>query len=355
MRTAPSLKKILVIQQKMIGDVLASTVICSALKRAFPESEIHYMIHKNTVAVVQNNPDVDKIIEVDPSKTGIKSLIDLGHRLRAERYDAIIDAYGKWESLIPAVISGAKIRIGQKKWYTSLFYSKTIVPTQNISGSAIYHRLELAEALTGKFDDITFPQIHLSGTEISAAKSLISSAADVNKPIVMISVLGSGKNKSLPSKQMAKVLDMISECGDLQMIFNFMPTQKDEAMAIYNAALPETRTKILFDLYTKSLREFLAVLSLSDALIGNEGGAVNMAKALNIPTFTIFSPWINKSSWNMLEDDARHAAVHLNDFHPEIYEGKHSKEFKSEAENLYKKLDPEIFRTKLQSFVKRII
>ena len=29
-------------------------------------------------------------------------------------------------------------------------------------------------------------------------------------------------------------------------------------------------------------------------IIGNDGGAINMAKALNKPSFIIFSPWIEK-------------------------------------------------------------
>jgi heptosyltransferase-2 len=31
-----------------------------------------------------------------------------------------------------------------------------------------------------------------------------------------------------------------------------------------------------------------------DVLVANEGGTVHIAKALNKPTFTIFSPYVNK-------------------------------------------------------------
>ena len=44
------------------------------------------------------------------------------------------------------------------------------------------------------------------------------------------------------------------------------------------------------EVYGQNLREFLALLSQMNYLVGNEGGAVNMAKALNIPTFTLFFP-----------------------------------------------------------------
>jgi heptosyltransferase-2 len=55
---------------------------------------------------------------------------------------------------------------------------------------------------------------------------------------------------------------------------------------------PATQKNVFFEVFGKSLREFMAITSHCDALIGNEGGAVNMAKALDIPTFSIFSPQI---------------------------------------------------------------
>ena len=63
--------------------------------------------------------------------------------------------------------------------------------------------------------------------------------------------------------------------------------QQEEAKAIFELCNKETQTKIIFDFYVKGLREFLAVLSQCNALVGNEGGSTNMSKALNVPTFTI--------------------------------------------------------------------
>lgn len=348
--------KVLVIQQKMIGDVLASTVICQALKELHPDWEVHYMIQPNTLAVVENNPFIDKFIIFNPKEIkGFFALVKFGKSLKKEKYDAVIDAYGKWESIIPAYFSGAKIRIGNKKWHTNLLYTKTIIPYKNVEGSAIVHRLQLAETLLKTSTDIAFPKIYLSEEEIENAKNKISEKLNTTVPIIMISVLGSNTNKSLPPKQMAETLDAIAKENHLQLLFNFMPNQEAEAKAIYDLCMPETQQKIVFDFYTKGLRDFLAVLSQCDALIGNEGGAVNMAKALNIPTFTIFSPWINKSSWNMLNDNQKHIAVHLNDYHPEIYNGEHPKKFKKQALELYEKLTPNLYKKSLVKFIRELI
>ncbi len=55
-------------------------------------------------------------------------------------------------------------------------------------------------------------------------------------------------------------------------------------------------------------------------LIGNEGGAVNMAKALDVPTFSIFTPSVRKETWQLFENEAKNASIHLKDLKPEIYQ-----------------------------------
>lgn len=345
--------KVLVIQQKMIGDVLASTVICQALKTKHPDWDVHYMVYPNTLAVVENNPFIDKVVLFDSKKhKGIFKLIAFGKQLKSENYDAVIDVYGKWESMIPTYFSGAKIRIGHKKSYTSLFYNKPIQTTPNIDGAAIYNRLEFAQALIGEMIPINFPKIYLRDEEIQKAKTALQNRIDTSKKTIMIGILGSSLDKSLPADEMAKMLDFIALSNDCQMLFNFMPNQETEAKAIYDLCKPETQSKIIFDFYTKGLRDFLAVLSQCDALVGNEGGAVNMAKALGIPTFAIFSPWIKKESWSN-SADKNHVAVHLKDFLPEIYNGKSPKEFKNQSLELYKKLKFSLFENSLKEFLKR--
>lgn len=346
------MRKILVIQQKMIGDVLASTVICRAVKEKFPHCEMHYLIHPNTQPVVVFNPYIDKIVLFPMQIKGFAALKKYGETLRKEHYDAVIDAYGKWESILPAYFSKAKIRIGYKKWYTVPFYTKTVTPSPNVAGSAIYHRLQLAEALTGEFSDIRFPQIFLGDDERLEAQSVVSNLPGHGK-IIMISVLGSGNGKSLPAPQMAETLDIMARY-DVRLLFNYMPSQEKDAAEIYRLCSAQTQQKIIFDFKMTALRDFITVLSECDALVGNEGGAVNMAKALGIPTFTVFSPWINKSSWNMLTDSEIHEAVHLSDYEPEIYKGIHPKKLRKQAMELYARLKPELFREKLESFLLRI-
>ncbi|KOS08444.1 hypothetical protein AM493_20325 [Flavobacterium akiainvivens] len=348
-------RKILVIQQKMIGDVLASSIICNALKQSFPLSQIEYMVYGFTAPVVENNPNIDQLVIFDEETRHSRwKLIKFAFGIRRQKYDAVIDVYNKWESGIITLVSKAKTRIGLKKWYTSFFYDKTIDADWRIQDSALVHRMQLAEALTGANYPVTFPKIYLSEKQSQYAVDKLATRTP-GTPLVMISTLGSDAIKSMPAAEMAATIDLVAQNSNAELVLNYMPRQHDMAMEIYNACKPETQQRIRQDLYTSDLREFLAILSQCTALIGNEGGAVNMAKALGVPTFTVFSPWINKTSWNMLADGHTHVAVHLQDYYPELYKGQHPKEFKGRAHEYYKMLKTELFSSQLVTFIKENI
>ena len=54
--------RVLIIQQKMIGDVLISTILCENIKKKHPNCTIDFIANQNTLAVLENNPFIDNII-----------------------------------------------------------------------------------------------------------------------------------------------------------------------------------------------------------------------------------------------------------------------------------------------------
>ena len=157
--------KILVIQKKKIGDVLISTVLFEILKEKFPSAKIHYLIYENSSAVVQNNPNIDKIVILkEQVKNSLFKFIYFLFEIRKENYDIIIDCYGKPNSVLISALSGAAKKIGFKKGYTDFFYSDTVQRTKesfSVAKKAIEHRMLLLEPLGISFRLVS-PKIYLS-------------------------------------------------------------------------------------------------------------------------------------------------------------------------------------------------
>lgn len=344
--------KIAVIQPKMIGDVLITSVIFEELKQKFPKAELHFIVNKNTTPVLENNPFIDKIIILDPNtEKGLSGFIKQMNRIRFEKYDIIIDSYSKLKTALLCKFSQANKRISFNKSYSKFFYTDTIIRTKHsisTATKAVEHRLQLLKPLGIDFQVIK-PKLYLENSEIeNAIKILNLNNIDLKKPIVMISAIGSSQAKTYPLHYMAKVIDEIAENKSVQILFNYIPNQKNTALELYNLCQLETQEKIFFEIYANSLREFMALTSQCTALIGNEGGAINMAKALNIPTFTIFSPFILKNDWNMFENETTNISVHISDYYPNLS----LNESKNDTE-IYKLLKPELFNNLLRLFLNK--
>ena len=344
------MSKILVIQQKMIGDVLTSSILFEALREKYPDAELHHLIQPHTSPVVENNPFIDRLVFFDPQEyKGIKGLFKFAHQVRAQKYDIVIDVYAKLNSAIITAISGAKTRISYKKWYTSSVYTKTFSlnkEPKTRAGVAIENRMLLLQGIEKNFPVECKPKIYLKQEEISFARQRLSeSGIGTEKPLIMIAILGSSPEKTYPAGYMAEILDFIVEKAGAQLIFNYNPKQEAEARAIVERCKPGTKRSIHFEVFGNGLREFLALTSHCDALIGNEGGAVNMAKAIDIPTFSIFSPQIEKKVWAVYQDELN-VAVHIDDY----LDQKNN----STGERTYENFIPSLLQPHLDEFLKRL-
>lgn len=350
------MKKILIIQQKMIGDVLISSILCDNLRIAYPDATIDYMVYESTIAVLQGNKSISNLVLFKEKHRKSKwEFLKLLLEIRKKKYDIVIDSYSKIESFLPVLFSGAKQKISfSKKWQKLLFtdiVEKTQIPKTNL-GLIIEQRLSLLNPLHLKIDLETFPKLFITNEEVEFAKKLFKKHhVDRAKKTLMISIIGSSDSKTYPAEYMAEMIDTIADKYDVNMLFNYIPNQIELASTIFNLCKKETQKKIYFELLGKNLREFIAIMNECNLIIGNDGGAINMAKALKKPSFIIFSPWIDKKGWATFEDGIKYISVHLKDFKPDLFFNKSDKEIKINYISFYKEFKPTLFKTKMEAFL----
>ncbi|WAC01880.1 glycosyltransferase family 9 protein [Lacinutrix neustonica] len=186
--------KILIIQQKMIGDVLTSSILFEALRAKYPNATLYFLINSHTYPVVENHPFIDEYIlytkQIEASKI---KFIRFVKQIRAVNYDAIIDVYGSTTTALICLFGKSKMKVAYHKNYTAFVYSHTIKrlkkPLHN-SSLAIENRLKLLEPLGVEFKPYT-PKIYLTEQEITNAKQFLSDAnINLNADLFMIGVTG---------------------------------------------------------------------------------------------------------------------------------------------------------------------
>ncbi len=349
------MKKILVIQNKRIGDVLISSVIANNIKKVFPTSSVTYFVYDYTVGVLKNNPNIDHVIQVnDKELKKVPNLIKVIRKIRKDKYDIIFDPYAKFQSRMICLFSGANYRIGLKRKHKKLklpFYTHPIDlldhKTQNC-GKAIEDRINMISSVFPELQHPDYePKISLTSTEKD-----YDTIKELKRPVVMIGVLGSTAKKSMPYEYIAKVVDFMTHNYDATILFNYAPHQKSEAEKIYQ--LCKHKELIDLSIYEDSIRGFITLMAQCDLLIANEGGSVHITKALHKPTFTIYSPYINKEHWCSFEDGKTHESIHLLEEKPDLFNSFTFEERKKIEENpdiLYQKLTPEMILGKLKPFL----
>lgn len=351
--------KILVIQQKRIGDVLTSTILCNNLRQFYPNAIIGYMCYPNCVDVLLENPNIDNVIVLSNTvRKSYPSLFKFIFEIRNNKYDVVIDAYSKLETNLITLFSGASYKISYEKGYSKLFYNHNVrrikIGTKSELGLAIDNRLLLLKPLIKEKITNYKPKIFLTDQELAEAKKLLEKFGIQQnaKPIIMFGILGSEWYKTYPLDKMAKIIDYTVEQLDAEILFNYIPSQKEEVLKVYNFCSEKTKKNIHLDLYSEGLRAFLALLSQCSMLIGNEGGAVNMAKALSIPTFSLFSPSVDKETWQIFENEKGNVSIHLKDLKPEIYQQHDEKYIKEYTFKYFDEYPLELILQKLNAFFK---
>lgn len=348
------MKKILIIQNKRIGDVLLSSVIANNIKKVFPDSEITFFAYNYTTGVLENNPNIDRIIAVNEKK--LKQLPNLFNtilRLRREKFYIIFDPYAKFQSRMICLGSNAEYRIGFKREHKKLklpFYTHPVnfkIKATLPCGRGIEDRINLIKSVFPLEEADYEPKIFLTEKEQNSNQTEL-----IKRPIIMLGVLGSTPQKSMPYEYVAKIIDFITERYNVTVLFNYAPHQKEEAMKIYEMC--SFKKQINLDIYAGSIRDFAVLMNQCSLLVSNEGGSVHIAKALEKPTFTIYSPYIDKDAWNSFEDGKFHQSIHLLEENPDLFSSfspEERKRIETNPDSLYLKLTPEMIISKLEPFL----
>jgi heptosyltransferase-2 len=308
------------------------------------------------VGVIENHPAIDHIIEInDKELKKLGNLKQLIQTVRKREYDIIFDPYSKLQSRLICYFSKAPFRIGfQKRGKNPLlkFYTHNIPfldEKTNICGKAIEDRINMVTSVfTLPKNQIDYePRIVLTEKEKQYDK-----LSTYNKPAIMLGVLGSTPQKSMPYEYIVKLIDYITETYDVNVLFNYAPHQKEDALSIYNSC--KNKDNIIIDIYENCIRGFIKLMNKCQLLVGNEGGIVHISKALNKPTFTIFSPYVMKDHWASFEDGNKHASVHLLGEKPELYNEisiENRREIETDPSFMYKQLTPALIIPKLEAFL----
>ncbi|NNE67828.1 MAG: lipopolysaccharide heptosyltransferase I [Pyrinomonadaceae bacterium] len=302
--------RILIVKLSSIGDIVHTLPALAAIKRALPDSEVHWAADARASAVLQHNPLLSGLIEVNTRSLRRKSVLGktIGtarrqlRNLRASGFDLSIDFQGLLKSATLARLAGVPFRAGFSRTELREPASRHLL-THTIEVPArtnvILRNIELAEKALGEFQNdknftldretIEFP--------ISIEQEHTEEADEISglfeNDFAILNPAGGWKTKLWPAENYGALADRIWEEFGLESLICTAPNETDLAKA---AALASRSGRSRSA--TPSLKGFYAIARRAKVYVGGDTGPTHLAVAAKCPVVGIFGPtewWRNGS------------------------------------------------------------
>lgn len=292
-------KSLLVVRLGAMGDVIHTIPAVAALRNAFPEMQIGWVIEQRWAELLcakgaplsgrrnQSRPLVDFVHLVDtklwrksPLSADTRSaLMKVRRELRNQHYEVAIDFQGALKSALMARLAGARNIVGMKnprEQPARLFYTHDV----KVAGA---HIVEQNQSLAEAVVDRPLANCPASLPQDDQAEE---SAAKLVPPGERFAILNPGAGwgaKQWPPERYGEVARALANVGITPLI-NFGPGEEELAKTAANASNGAGR-KI-----SCSLGEVIALTRRASLFIGGDTGPMHLAAALRVPVVAIFGP-----------------------------------------------------------------
>jgi heptosyltransferase III len=286
-----SMRNVLIIKLRYIGDVLLATPTIRSIKAACPDVRITMMVNRGTEDVLFGNQDLDEIIVLDKGSLLAQGQFIAG--LRHRQFETVIDLTDGDRSAFLSWISGAPVRIGfndEQRW-RGRYYTQ-IVPSVPGARHRIERDLEVLKPLgiqVGSQD----PQLWLTPEEEKSADELLDQlGVQRSNPTIILQPGARYWFKAWPPDRYAELADRLTSQYDCQVLIGGSNQDVDLARQIRQTA----KSKPIIVAGRTTIKQFSAIAKRSALFVGSDSGAMHIASAVGTPVVALFGP-SNPSEW----------------------------------------------------------
>jgi heptosyltransferase-1 len=292
-------ERLLIVRLGAMGDIIHTLPAATALRHAFPEATIGWVIEERWAELLCTLPEprsgsrsprrplVDRIHTVNQnnwrrSPFSIQTWEQIAavlSELRAPRYEVAVDLQGAARSALLARWSGAPVIYGvaqPRENVASMFYTRqTIARGRHI----VEQNLSLAESVARR--PLQMPKIQFPHDE-AIEKQIADRIRAVGDFILLNPGAGWGA-KRWPAERYGQVARQLAKDG-VKSLINFGPGEESLVQTVEDASQGDARR------IACSLTELISLARRARLFIGGDTGPMHLAAALGIPVVAIFGP-----------------------------------------------------------------
>jgi predicted lipopolysaccharide heptosyltransferase III len=292
--------KILVVRLRLIGDVVFTTPALGALRRRFPDAHISYLVEAPAEPVVRHHPALDEIVVVKRPR-GLARLrydLQLARRLRAQRFDLVIDFHGGPRSGFLSWATAAPQRIGYALPGRSLSYTTRVPWTRSLlpPRHSVLNQWALLEPLgiapPDRAVDPTSMPVDADAARRVHARLATAGIGDDARVIVLHVSAGNPFRRWPADAFAATAAALASAESSRRIIITSGPSEESAAESVAEAArrLAGTAASAIVRTGEFDLSELRALVDRASLYIGGDSGPLHIASTTRTPIVALFGP-----------------------------------------------------------------
>ena len=301
-----SVKRVLIIRLRSIGDTVLSTPSLFALKRFIPHASIDILLEDWVAPVLDGFAHVDNVLTLPRKSTPARARV--AAVLRKNHYDVVYNLHGGTTATLLTRATGAKHRVGYADYQYAPLHNHLSPASASLWKREKTHSVEQQLALLG-WTGVPVsdrPPTRLAVTDIAATKiaERLKTVGLEGTSFAVVHPAAAFATKQWAAENFAAVISELTA----RQIPTIAITGPNEMELVDQLRRISATSIVSFP--NLSLPEVTALLSRSRLFVGNDSGIAHMAAAVETPSVVIFGssnrahwgPWSTKPAEMVFEE-----------------------------------------------------
>lgn len=295
--------RLLIVKLGSIGDIVHTLPSLAAIRKAFPNAEISWVVEKYSAEMLRGNELIDSLIEVDTRRLRRhrnidKIILEVRRQLRglrSSKFDVAIDFQGLLKSAAISKLSGAKRRWGFSRMGLREPASRLLL-TDSVETPPEIHVIRKNLSLSAGALNIEVPYDRFEFPITSFAENSIEAETITQKIDGEFAILNPGggwATKLWHAEKFGQLADRLWEEKRIRAVFTIGPNEEGLAEKISANSRSE---KLVFA--RPSLKGLYELAKRASVYVGGDTGPTHIAVAAGTPIVGLFGPtewWRNGS------------------------------------------------------------
>ena len=277
-----SIKKILIIKIRGLGDAVLATPVFKNLKALMPNVSISVLTFNFCKPLFENNPNIDELYGLSEKPEALE-LKQITADLSAHNFDLIINLHSRNLSSRLTKNIKARWRINRSYFIREKFSDVMIGSDHEFDKSSIERDLDCIRSI-GLKPIKKQPELYVTDEESEWANGyLVESGLDREKKIIMIHPAVTQPYRHWGMDRFIELSRKLIQGGEYQVMGIFSKMEQSIAKNLLE------KVEGVF-VYVGALRQSMALIQQADLMIDNDSGPAHVAQALKVPTLVLVGP-----------------------------------------------------------------